>query len=146
MAGDVSDRRARVLVAAIAILGMLFLVAGSSVLGTFWFRDGTFKDGEVVDAHVLKVVPGRTGEAEVEYFVDGDRHQAWIYCGTSCPGKGDRMEVEYSTSDPSDVVRNRMRPFSMIHVLALLGTGTGIVVAGGLLRRDMVALRRQGAV
>ncbi|MBQ0892773.1 hypothetical protein KBX37_06600 [Micromonospora sp. U56] len=139
---DVNDRRARVLVAAIAILGMLFLVPASSVLGTFWFRHGTFKDGVVVDARVLKVVPGRTGEAEIEYFADGDRHQGWIYCGTSCSDKGDQMEVEYSTSDPSQVVRNRARPFSVIDVLALVVTGAGIVVSGVLLRRDMAAPRR----
>ncbi|MBQ0894376.1 hypothetical protein KBX37_14935 [Micromonospora sp. U56] len=126
----------------IAILAMLFMVAASSVLGTFWFRNGTFEDGQVVTAPVLKVTSGRTGEAEVEYFADGKRYQAWVYCGTSCPNEGDRMEVEYSINNPTNVVRNRARPFSMTSVVAFFVTGSGIVICGILLRRDIISLRR----
>ncbi|GAA2626213.1 hypothetical protein GCM10010399_67100 [Dactylosporangium fulvum] len=136
MAGDVDDRRGRVLVAAIAMSAMLFMVPAASVLGTFWFRNGTFGDGVVVTAHVLKVSPGRTGEAEVEYVADGNRHQQWISCGTSCPRAGDWMEVEYSAGDPRQVARNRMRPYSSTAVVALFVTGAGIVVCGILLRRS----------
>ena len=127
MRPDFDDRRARVLVALIAVLAMLFLVAASSVAGAFWFRNGTYSDGQVVSGLALDVVPGRQGEAKVEYFVDATRYEAWVYCGTSCPNEGDRMEVEYSAGDPTEVVRNRTRPYSALAVGALSLTALGIV-------------------
>ncbi|WP_146603871.1 hypothetical protein [Micromonospora deserti] len=59
MSRDFDDRRARVLVALIAVLAMLFLLAASSVTGTFWFRSGTYSDGQVVTGLALDVVRGR---------------------------------------------------------------------------------------
>lgn len=137
-----SDRRARVLIALMTVLGMLFLVAASSVLATFMYRDGTYEDGVVVNAQVLRAVPGRPGEAEVEYLVDGERQQRWISCGGSCPEEGDVIEVEYSAGDPREVVRNRAGPYSSTAVVALLVTGSGLLVSGVLLVRDTIALRR----
>ncbi|MFY1577482.1 hypothetical protein ACN26Z_21545 [Verrucosispora sp. WMMD703] len=142
MGHEFDDRRARVLVALVAVLAMLFLVAASSVAGTFWFRNGTHSDGQVVSALALDVVRGRQGEAKVEYFVDAKRYEAWVYCGTSCPNEGDRMEVEYSASDPTEVVRNRARTYSPLAVGVLILTALGIVLCISLLRRAMATQSR----
>ncbi|MFJ8580932.1 hypothetical protein [Micromonospora sp. NPDC093277] len=137
MGRDFHDRRARVLVAVTTVLAMLFLVPAASVAGTFRFRNGTYSDGQVVDGLALQVVRGRSGEAKMEYFVDAKRYEAWVDCGNSCPKVGDRMEVEYSASDPTEVVRNRKRPYSSFDVGALTLIGLGIVACALLLRRDL---------
>ncbi|HEX5539973.1 MAG TPA: DUF3592 domain-containing protein [Micromonospora sp.] len=137
-----SDRLVKVLLVAIAMSGMLFLVAASSVVGTVRFRNGAYEDGRVIEARALKVVRGRGGEAQVEYAVGGHRYREWVYCGTSCPKEGELFEVEYSAKDPRQVVRNRAGPFSRTALFGLFVTTFAISLFVILFQRELRKLMR----
>lgn len=146
MDGDFHDRRARVLIAVITILVPLFLASAVPLAHTYRFRNGTYSDGRVITGLALQVVPGRPGEVRVEYFADTRRYEAWVNCGRSCPREGGQMEIEYSASDPANVVRNKKGPYSTLAIAGFLLTAFGIVISSVVLRRDLVHRRHRAII
>ncbi|MFU8855084.1 DUF3592 domain-containing protein [Micromonospora sp. SL1-18] len=137
MAPGRSDRLAKVLLVASVLSGILFLLAASSVFKTISQRNGVYDDGRVAEARVLRVSPGRDGEAQLEYVANGDRYEGRAYCGAWCPKVGDLVEVEYAASNPGRVTLLDDKEFSTIAVAWLFGAPVAILIMVPLLRREL---------
>ncbi|MEV6816247.1 DUF3592 domain-containing protein [Micromonospora sp. NPDC051296] len=142
MTTERSDRLVKVLLLATVMSGVLLLLAAASVLKTIDQRNGVYEDGRVAEARVLKVSPGRDGEAQLEYVANGERYEGWAYCGAWCPEVGDSVEVEYAASNPRRLTLLDDREFSPIALAGIFGLPVALLVLVPLLRREVRRVMR----